>query len=553
MDVGGWMSWGAQKMGWQQNPEINATKEKLSHLVSSESSIPDETVLFEAQQKGVDYGIYRTASGLVIQKANDHADSKRTGYYLGSNGETKFDGDQNCLQVAREFLSFEDRLKSVAAKILQDKQPPQLDPPFRFYKEKIQYSQDTVVQGLAVQSTQDNNHRMFIHPSKGILELKDDDDYKMLANVIKNLPVSIGSTKIDPEKMRANCKLFFNCYNRGYTPSTNMSCLLGYCASPAFEADAKSVKVYFNGKQLHIKDAVQIAHRREPVNIGMSQKYDQEAFYGFIGQLQKEGKGVIPHRVSAYNDPAIVKENGTRFEELPNSIAIYSETPLWKKPGEESSRIHVACLSIPAPPLDTAEQPHYNYYVKDGKLDEEKYREEMRFLAKTVVQSVVDHKESAFDGAGLKRAVISKYGQQAFLQMLTEDDKEIAHQIFYDSLIEAISTRRQELQGVKICLSEFSEWGNATITEKFVNKLQGIVDVSIVNGDILANAKEGDLIVNAWDQHSFPGNGNEGDRSFDGRMGTGTAIPVLQNALFNLNLESAEDGLPLSPDHWTAT
>ncbi|MFV0339736.1 MAG: hypothetical protein ACK5MA_03770, partial [Parachlamydiaceae bacterium] len=63
---------------------------------------------------------------------------------------------------------------------------------------------------------------------------------------------------------------------------------------------------------------------------------------------------------------------------------------------------------------------------------------------------------------------------------------------------------------------------------------------NMIIGDIVDTAQEGDLIVNAWDPHSAPGNGNDGDRSFDGAMGRGSGILATQTSWLNPTLKSKE-------------
>jgi hypothetical protein len=60
----------------------------------------------------------------------------------------------------------------------------------------------------------------------------------------------------------------------------------------------------------------------------------------------------------------------------------------------------------------------------------------------------------------------------------------------------------------------------------------------MIIGDIIETAHEGDLIINAWDPHSAPGNGNDADGSFDGSMGKGSGILLTQTSWLNKTLRS---------------
>ena len=65
----------------------------------------------------------------------------------------------------------------------------------------------------------------------------------------------------------------------------------------------------------------------------------------------------------------------------------------------------------------------------------------------------------------------------------------------------------------------------------------------MIIGDIVQTAREGDLIVNAWDPHSAPGNGNDADHSFDGAMGRGSGILLTQTAWLNETLSKPESAI----------
>lgn len=279
--------------------------------------------------------------------------------------------------------------------------------------------------------------------------------------------------------------------------------------------------MYYNGSQLTDKeDVAKIVFRREPVNIGMERLYDATKLYDTVGYVE-----------SVYNDTSEKTWEARLFRDLPHTASIYSETYLWPEPGKEK-KIEIACLSVPAPALDTKDQPHWNYYVsKDGWLDKKKYSDEMDHLANTIVKAALDHKTT------IKRLVIPKYGQGAFLFGLKEEERQVASSAFYTSLLMALIKNKEPLKGIDIVMSTYDKSGVEDIQQNFVDKLKkNGIDSSIIVGDILKTTQEGDLIVNAWDPHSAPGNGCDGDKSFDGAMGKGTGIPLTQSAWHNTTL-----------------
>ena len=58
-------------------------------------------------------------------------------------------------------------------------------------------------------------------------------------------------------------------------------------------------------------------------------------------------------------------------------------------------------------------------------------------------------------------------------------------------------------------------------------------EIEILGRDILTISQDRDMIVNAWNPHSFPGNGNDSDDSLDGYLGRSTAILLTQTVHFN--------------------
>ena len=310
-------------------------------------------------------------------------------------------------------------------------------------------------------------------------------------------------------------------YDPTFIPRVNLVNLLDYSQSEDFKRHAETARIYYNSNQLAEEDALRIVFQREPTNIAMgANQYNEENLERLLG-----------YRKGVYNDINARKKNGASFNELPNTIAVYSETYLWNPPGGKS-RIEVACLSLPAPALDSAEQPHYSYYMKKDKLDKNRYEQEIEFLFNSVERALRDNKDFAFDGKGIKRLVLSKFGQGAFLEALSTHDQETAHTIYRNQL--AIFLNNTQDIDVEIVMSEFSH----TYDDNWHD--------SMIIGDILKTAKEHDLIINAWDPHSAPGNGNDVDHSFDGAMGKGTAILLTQTSWLNKHLRSQNALVPIN-------
>ncbi len=444
----------------------------------------------------------------------------------------------------REAIAFLKIANVLYEYFLKDKSKPNIS-----ITTKIEY-----IMNIVVSHGTHGDHINIFHQDQGkdIVDKACTDDFKryLITNFFKNDKYPFNEyffkknnyktwveTQVPSAKERGKgMDAFFAIYNPRCRPNANMKVLKNYYGSDKFDDHAQAAKIYYNSDQLDIKDAVTIMNRREPVNIEMDQHYDKEAL--------KEKYG---YECSVYNDPEAKKVSGESFSDKPNTVCVYSETYLWPTPGDDKVKHEIACLSVPAPALDTAKQPHYAYYVNKTPsgsiaLNQQKYKKEMEHLAKTIVKCAIESKKTAFGGKGIKRLVISRYGQVNFLDSLkNHDDKKAAHSIFYQSLVAEIEKEAENLKGIEIVMSELHDNSNNVMDKEFVNKLKDTgLKVGLINGDILKTARTGDLIINAWDPHSVPGNGNDADPSFDGAMGkcSGigvTGIPQLNPYLKDLN------------------
>lgn len=306
-----------------------------------------------------------------------------------------------------------------------------------------------------------------------------------------------------------------NAYSPKFKPLANQTNLLEYSNSEDYKRHAETARIYYNSSQLTESDALKIVFQREPTNIAMGpNQYNEEKLEKLFG-----------YRKGVYNDLSAKKTDESSFKDFPNSATVYSETYLWDPPGGKNKK-EVACLSLPAPALDSADQPHYEYYMKTGKLDAKKYEQEMEFLFKSIERVVRDNKDLAFGGKGIKRIVLSRFGQGAFLGALSGHDRGIAQNAYKQQM--AIFLSRIKDIDLEIVMSEYSHPGNDIWHDK------------MIIGDIIKTAQEGDLIINAWDPHSAPGNGNDADSSFDGAMGKGSGILLTQTSWLNKTLRSQD-------------
>jgi len=309
-------------------------------------------------------------------------------------------------------------------------------------------------------------------------------------------------------------------YNQNFRPNLNRQNLEKYLQSKDFKRHANTARIYFNLNQMSPDDALRVIAQREPTNIGMrSEQYDQSKLFDLFG-----------YKTSVFNDPEARNTDRRSFNSDPNTAAVYSETYLWNPPGGPNKK-EIACLSLPAPALDSKQQPHYHYYSPNGLFDDEKYTNEIGFLFRIIEKALRDNKDTAFNKAGIKRLVLSRFGQGNFLAALDSCDRSRAQDIFKENL-GAFLERIQDLQtsGLAVVLCEYGPLPDGVLPK----------ELEVVQGDIIQKAEAGDLIINPWDPHSAPGNGNDGDRSFDGAMGKASGILLTQTAWFNDKLKTIQ-------------
>jgi len=329
-------------------------------------------------------------------------------------------------------------------------------------------------------------------------------------NVISSLP---RNSKIDFSNLPHVTLLgVIKTYKPEFTPQVNGDNLLQYSQTEDYKRHAKTARIYYNSNQLAKEDALRIIFQREPTNIAM----------GYNQYNENNLKKLFDYSKGVFNEVDSKKADGSPFKALPNTASVYSETYLWDPPGGKNTK-EIACLSLPAPALDSTNQPHYQYYMKEGKLDAEKYEQEMGFLFKVIEQAVKDNKETAFGNQGIKRLILSRFGQGAFLGDLSPNDQKTAQTAYKNQLAHFLD-RMKDVE-VEVVMSEYT-------------KPAEIWHDKMIIGDIIKTAKQGDLIINAWDPHSAPGNGNDADQSFDGAMGKGSGIMLTQTSWLNETLRS---------------
>ncbi len=338
-----------------------------------------------------------------------------------------------------------------------------------------------------------------------------------------------------PEDPATRFDLWRNLYDgEDYAPPGD---IFEYIAGGLFAPDCADVRVYYNPDKMTQGDALRHLAQREPISVGTCG--DDGKPITFKGQ---ELTKAFAYKESVHREPYVARErDGRTWSEDPSVACVYTPTCITKKSVVQPLRIGV--LSVAAPALDKLQQPDFTYYttgqvreedkslaffqtLEKGILDRKKYEEAMRFLSKVVVQCFMENKNKR-GRVSFRRLVLTRYGQANFLKAIQKEDQPIAHAIFYQSLVnEFISQAKAypDLLKSPIVMSEYSNRFDEEMQQQFVDPLKaaGFANVDIINGDILENVQGGDLIVNPWDPHGAYGNGDKGDRPFNGFIESAT-------------------------------
>lgn len=196
----------------------------------------------------------------------------------------------------------------------------------------------------------------------------------------------------------------------------------------------------------------------------------------------------------------------------------------------------------------------------------------MHFLFNMIERSLRDNIGTAFNNKGIKRLVLCKLGQSAFLGAPSSSDSAAANAIFQEEM--RVFLDRIQGLNIPVVMSEHKD-PNAEQRKREAERALGEAmsyrprrhdpndresedqapqapqyqdwHEHMIYGDIIETSREGDLIINAWDPHSAPGNGNDAGKSFDGAMGKGSGILLTQTSWLNDRLRHLDCAVAVDP------
>jgi hypothetical protein len=336
----------------------------------------------------------------------------------------------------------------------------------------------------------------------------------------KQLPFVDGvfNAKLLPKLGTVSLNEVLDCYYPGYQPRTFAKELQDYSVSAECQEHKKTARIFYVGEEHSPEDALRIIYQREPTNLVMMSRYNSDKLEETFG-----------YKFGVYNsDPttALRLKDNQPFNSNPSPVAVYSKTFLWPNEKAGKGKREVGVLSLPAPALDIKTQPDFKHYVdEDGNLKAEKYQESIHALF-SMVKKASEIKDFGEKGKeeGFESIILSKFGQNNFLKGITnQEEKKRANEIFKNELNNFLDFANE--RQLRVVMSEYSQTDEPWME-------------NTIYGDILESADDRCLVVNAWDPHSAPGNGNDRDTSFDGAMGKGSGILVTQTSWMNENLRS---------------
>lgn len=240
------------------------------------------------------------------------------------------------------------------------------------------------------------------------------------------------------------------------------------------EPHARSAVIYY-ARHADLARVKELVLQREPVNIAMSRRYNHEMLFNRFGYTR-----------GAYSK--------CTAEFLMPHIAAYCKTPFVSRDG--LSRVDMHVINAIGIAFDSAEQPDYCYFFRNGRIPEDRWEKLIARMSLTwrFIFTCARAK-------GLRSIYLTQVGGGYFAHLLNQDPSKNYQRL-----------RSLTLEPVK-----------AEFPEIVVEDLRAIFDNVFAHEDVLQNS----LLVNAWDPWSMVGNGNGRDDSLDGMYGRFSAMAVL--------------------------
>lgn len=321
-------------------------------------------------------------------------------------------------------------------------------------------------------------------------------------------PVEL-TTKLLPSMTIENRTVLFNIlcgiYNKQFRPpgyNDNMNwAQSAYTEQQSFNKYAPAARIYTTSNK---PDQIiqRLVTEREPVNIGMRRYFDSV--------LMMETFGYNTSYYQRYWD---------KTKTLGSNVGIYTLVPVV----HEEKHLDVHFYHAVGYAFDNDEQPDYNALLGDDTIF-------LSIKTKILIQLYKNIFKCIFQCAvdqNLKRIVMSIIGGGAFSLLYPGGRDNFQENVW----IPAFKSIVKEFP--EIVIGYMGVEPDMPVTGFLKSK--GYVNVGRFPG-LLLNPwfdTKTTLVVNAWDCHSFPGNGNKSDNSLDGWIGRFSPIQFFGSGLTN--------------------
>ena len=300
-------------------------------------------------------------------------------------------------------------------------------------------------------------------------------------------------------------------YNKGFGPPEWVGDI--YVAKETFDRYAPKARLFYD-EGAQVEEVKKVAMEREPVNmvVGVAMKREFDT---------KKMKGVFGYDTSYY------QRYYTENQKLAPNIGVLTRSQI-KLDGEKLTKEMYIYHAIGAA-LDIYNQPDYETFVRNEEPDVSGL---IRFYVSVFVKM--------FEAARMLKAknlidgiVMSLVGAGAFASKYPNGE---AHGMQQEVWIPAFDFARKQsnYKDINIVLAcKHDEAGPA------IEHMEQNVHATVVGvfPDFLKEGKYDKwMIVNAWDCHTIPGNGNERDDTLDGYIGRRSAIHYFGWGLSNPHL-----------------
>ena len=296
------------------------------------------------------------------------------------------------------------------------------------------------------------------------------------------------------EERRKLVDVMAKVYNEGYEPPAWVGDT--YANKETFEKRAHKAKVFYDQGQ--DKQAVKnVAMQREPVNIAMTTYFDKQKMSAALGYSE-----------SYY----LTSFTGSNAKQLAPNIGVYTSSLV--RNGKTNESIKKKLYHAIGAALDHKDQPDYKFYVNNGKAD-----------VAGLIQLYVSVFAKIFAAAKECKAagiVMSLVGAESFAKLYPGGKKTMQEEVW----MPAFDFVRNQNDNKKVKLALMSDPGksaNDPAYQYMIEKLKAIDSGKfpgfLFDDDTKENYKNW-MIVNAWDCHTIPGNGNNKDPTIDGIIGS---------------------------------